>query len=718
MKHISKCRVMAGVLALGIASVFAERDIVRDVNVVFILIDDMGWKDLGCYGGEVFETPNIDRLASQGMRFTDAYAACSVCTPTRLSLITGKYPGRLHVTALFNHQKSLGNIEKNPTGIKLIQPAITEEDCIENKSGEYPLPKAFRDSGYRTALFGKTHFGDGREDLTVLGFDVHEQPHCNQWVTPPIVVDSDPKRMTTITDLSIGFMRDSVKQQKPFFLYVAHEAVHVQVQCTQPLLEKYNAKLTDEQKKTWSPYYVAMVEELDCEVGRLLDELDALGIAENTAVIFTSDNGGVAEVICKNPYKLTSMAPLRGQKGGQYEGSHRVPLIVKWPGKIEPGSVSHEVVITPDFYPTCLEMAGLPLQPQQHVDGISLVPALKGGALGREAVFWHKPHYYTKNSPLSAVRCGQYVYILYWENELSPAGGHPAELFDLKADIGETKNIIAEKPEVAARLRGMLMKHVRDSGCEIPRVNPQYGFQGLGKSRSKSSNVWKRIDDFESYPIGADVRGKNGWADAKTTLSFSARAVVNPAGEGRVLAFRKTGTAIGNANLVQTGSGFLAKTREAPQTVFVRFMISGNSELKGAAKEFAGFGVAAHTAIDGLRQIKQGFGIMDADGDNTADTLVSPAGAEALQLLPEVWYSAWLITDNEEPDSATLYLQAKDDPRFAGLREIQVGGGWLSGPGAAPYNVLVLTANHASGPVLYVDDIFYDNSGTNLSRPH
>ncbi len=443
------------------------------LNVVFVLIDDMGWKDIGCCGGEVFETPNIDRLAAQGMRFTDAYAACSICAPTRASLITGKYPGRLHFTALTNHHKQLGNVEANPTGIKLIQPEITEEDGVQ--PSEYTIANAFRDAGYRTALFGKTHFGSGNEDLTQLGFDVHEEPHCDMWITPPAVVPDDPKKMTTITDLSIGFMRDSVAQKKPFFLYVPHNAVHVQVQVTQSFLDKASAKLTDEQANDYSPYYVAMVEELDREIGRLLAELDALGIADNTAVIFTSDNGGVDQVICKDPYELTSMAPLRGQKGGQFEGSHRVPLIVKWPGEVSPGTVSDQVVITPDYYPSCLQIAGLPLQPQQHLDGISIVPALKGGVLDREAVYWHKPHYYTKNSPLSAIRCGRYVYIHYWEKQLSPTGGRSHELFDLQKDIGQTENILNQMPGVAALMRDMLMQHLKAAGCEIPAVNPQYG---------------------------------------------------------------------------------------------------------------------------------------------------------------------------------------------------------------------------------------------------
>lgn len=478
-------------------------------NVVLVLIDDMGWKDLGSYGGEVFETPNINKLAAEGMLFTDAYASCSICAPTRASLITGRYPGRLHFTALTNHHKQLGNVEANPTGIKLIQPEITQEDGVQ--PSEYTIGRAFREAGYRTALFGKTHFGSGRHNPSALGFDEHEEPRCDMWITPPAVVEKDPKRMTTITDRSIEFMRESKRRGKPFFLYVSHNAVHVQVQATQDAYIEAAERMTKEDKGVYDIHYVAMVNELDQEMGRLFDEMDRLGVANNTAVIFASDNGGVEEVVTSDPYKLTTNAPLRGQKGGQYEGSHRVPLIVKWPGMIEPGSVSNEVTITTDFYPTFLEMAGLPLQPQQHLDGISIAPALRGGTLDRDAVYWHKPHYYSRNPPLSAVRSGRYKYILYWETELSPAGGRPHELFDLEADIGETNNLVDEKPEVAARLHQLLLRHVEESGCEIPKVNPQYVYSVPG---------FKKWSDFEQYIAGQVLANSAGVSDPLAKVGF------------------------------------------------------------------------------------------------------------------------------------------------------------------------------------------------------
>ncbi|AKJ63651.1 sulfatase [Kiritimatiella glycovorans] len=701
------------------ASALAARTTDDRLNVVFILIDDMGWKDPGCYGGELFETPNIDRLAAQGMRFTDAYAACSVCAPTRASLVTGKYPGRLHFTALTGHQEMLGNVEHNPTGIKLIQPAITREDGVQ--PDEFCIAEAFRAAGYRTALFGKTHFGSGHENLHAMGFDVAENPQCDMWVTPPAVVEDDPKRMTTITDRSIEFMRECADRDRPFFLYVPHKAVHVQFQATREYYEQYAQKLTPEEKEEYSPYYLAMVEELDREVGRLLDELERLGVADRTAVFFTSDNGGVDTVYSKTPYPATSMAPLRGQKGGQYEGSHRVPLIVRWPGHVRPGSVSHEVVITPDFYPTCLDMAGLPGHPGQHLDGISMVPALRGGELEREAVYWHKPHYYTRNGPLSVIRCGRYKYIHYWETELSPAGGPPHQLFDLEQDIGETDNLVREKPEIADRLRKMLMAHLEEVDAELPEVNPRYGRKETATEREGAGHAarddWKKVDDFESYAPGESVAGRDGWRSADDSLSCEARVVADPDGTGKVLRFRKTGARVGVAALVHEGSGFIARTLSAPQTLTLRFRFTGHEGLKGAAEEYVGFGVTADAGIDRLPLLKQGFTIRDADDDQEADQLASPAGKVSMRLRPDTWYRVWLITDNKKPDTARLYMQSGDDPRFADMREVPAAFDWISGPGARPYPVIALIANHASGPAMYVDDIYFDNHRANLAPP-
>jgi arylsulfatase A-like enzyme len=443
-------------------------------NVVLILIDDMGWKDLESYGGGVFRTPNMDRIGEGGIRFTDAYASCSVCAPTRASLMTGRDPGRLHFTALTGHEKSLGNVEKNPTGIKLIQPAIEAEDGL--RGPETTLPKVLREHGYRTALFGKTHFGSGHENLGELGFDVAEEPRCDMWITPPAIVEEDPKRMTTITDKAIAFIDDAIERDRPFFVYVSHNAVHVQVQATREAYEAAEARMTEEEKERYSIHYVAMVDELDREVGRLLDHLEARGVADDTLVLFTSDNGGVEEVITRDPYKLTVNDPLRGQKAGQYEGSHRVPLMAQWPGRIPAGRESPEPAITMDLFPTILEAAGLPLRPDAHLDGVSLWPVLAGETDGidREALFWHKPHYYVRNPPMSSVRIGDWVYLHYWEEALSPFGGRPHELFDLSEDLGQTTNLAAERPEVVARLRAALLEHLEAIDAEIPRINPDF----------------------------------------------------------------------------------------------------------------------------------------------------------------------------------------------------------------------------------------------------
>ncbi len=442
-------------------------------NVILLLIDDLGWKDIGSYGGTVFKTPNIDRLAEQGMRFTNAYSAASVCAPTRASLITGKSPARLHFTALTGHHLQLGNVQKNPQGIKLIQPEITKKDGVQPE--EFTIANAFREAGYSTALFGKTHFGAGGENLDAMGFDVHESPENDMWMTPPTIVETDPKRMTTITDRAIDFIKMALEKEKAFFLYLPHNAVHVQVQTTQSFYDAADARLTPAEKEVYSTHYVAMMDELDVEIGRLLAAVQQLGIADSTVFVLASDNGGVERVITKEPYKLTSMAPLRGQKGGQYEGSLRVPLIIHAPGVTAPGSVSNALTITADLYPTLLDLTGQRLRAEQHQDGVSLVPVLSGKAESvHDALFWHIPHYYVETPPVSSVRRGDFVYLHYWEKALSPYGGRAHELFDLSSDIGQSRNLIDAEPEKAAELRQLLLDHLTKIRAEIPQANPAF----------------------------------------------------------------------------------------------------------------------------------------------------------------------------------------------------------------------------------------------------
>ncbi|MHC4708707.1 MAG: sulfatase [Planctomycetota bacterium] len=431
-------------------------------NIVFILIDDMGWKDLGCYGASFFETPNIDRLAAEGMRFTDAYAACAVCTPTRASIMTGKYPARLHMDG---HIRP--DLKPYPQGSgKLINPQFKQ--WLE--PSEETIAEALRMGGYTSASIGKWHLGEQSGPQyrpQNQGFErvVLSQHHGNMKYFYPFVNrekwpyagplpgkpgDYLPDRLT---DEAVKFIEDC--RDKPFFLYLSHWSVHGPFKAKKDKIKKYEAKKKIQGEKHINPVYAAMVES-----------------ADRTVVIFMSDNGGVK--------KVTSMSPLRGQKSWYYEGGIRVPLIIKAPGLTRPGSLCHEPVISTDFYPTMLEIAGLGLKPEQHPDGVSLVPLLKGAdGLGRAAIYWHFPLYhFNGGTPCSAVRAGDYKLIEYFED-------YRAELYNLKDDIGESKDLSKTNPAKAKELREMLHQWRKDVNAQIPKPNPDYDPNKKRKNKKK-----------------------------------------------------------------------------------------------------------------------------------------------------------------------------------------------------------------------------------------
>jgi len=442
---------------------------VKQPNIIFILIDDMGWKDLGCYGGSFFETPNIDRLAAQGMRFTDAYAACAVCTPTRASIMTGKYPARLHMDG---HIRP--DLKPYPTGSgKLINPQFKQ--WLE--PSEETIAEALKMGGYISASIGKWHLGEQsgpqyRPQNQGFSRVVLSQHHGDMKYFYPFVDrekwpyagplpgkpgDYLPDRLT---DEAVKFIEDS--RDKPFFLYLSHWSVHEPHRAKKEMISKYEAKKKAQGEKQISPVYAAMVESVDECVGRVMAKLEETGLVDRTVVIFMSDNGGLK--------KVTSMSPLRGQKSLYYEGGIRVPLIIKAPGMTKPGSQCHEPVISTDFYPTMLEIAGLAPKPEQHRDGVSLVPLLKESksGLGRDAIYWHFPLYQARGcTPCSAVRAGDYKLIEYFED-------YRVELYNLKNDIGETKDLSKINPAKAKELRAMLHRWRKAVNAQIPKPNPDY----------------------------------------------------------------------------------------------------------------------------------------------------------------------------------------------------------------------------------------------------
>jgi arylsulfatase A-like enzyme len=454
----------------------------RKPNFVFFLIDDMGWTDVGCYGSTFYETPNIDKLASEGMRFTDAYAACPVCSPTRASIMTGKYPARLGITQWIGaRQKPTRYVDRLELEELTIAEVLKSNGYATGFVGKWHL--APRDSNNRAEFYPDRH-----------GFDVNVAG--NHWGAPATYFYPYQKGKRTMEAMPPGgkpgeYLTDRLTEEslkfleankdQPFLLYLSHYAVHAPLQSKQNLTDKYKTKaerlpeatspafLPEHDSVTRQvqdrPVYAGMIESVDQSVGRVLNKLDELGVAENTVVIFMSDNGGLS-TRPKKKHTSTSNLPLRAGKGWLYEGGIREPMIIKWPGVVKPGSICSEPVISTDFYPTMLDMSSLPLIPEQHVDGMSLLGLLKKqGKLKRKAIYWHYPHYHgSGNRPSGAVRAGDYKLIEWYED-------NRIELYNLKDDISEKYDLSIEMPAKAAELRKMLHAWRRVVNAQMPVPN-------------------------------------------------------------------------------------------------------------------------------------------------------------------------------------------------------------------------------------------------------
>ena len=447
-------------------------------NVIFILADDLGWADLGSYGSTFYETPHLDSLAKQGMRFTDAYAACNVCSPTRASILTGKSPARLQITDWLPGRP-------NRPDQKLNRPDFQKFLPLE----EVTLAETLRDAGYQTAFVGKWHLGESTNHWpTHQGFDVNigggragsPSSYFSPYRMPNLPDGPTGEDLNErLTDEALKFVTRAAENKKPFLLYFSHYAVHTPLQAKPEVVEKYKAKaaklhesrakfLSDHGRQVRAvqdhPVYGAMVESLDDSVGRVMARLKELNLETNTIVIFTSDNGGLSTA----EGSPTTNLPLRAGKGWAYEGGVREPLLIKWPGVITPGSVSHAQTISADFYPTILQMLGLPARPEQHRDGTSIVPVLKGGALPARPLFWHYPHYSNQGgAPHGAVRVGDFK-LIEWYEDMS------IELYDLKNDIGEQRNLAKENSAKAAELTQLLHDWRKQVNAQMPTANPNY----------------------------------------------------------------------------------------------------------------------------------------------------------------------------------------------------------------------------------------------------
>ena len=439
-------------------------------NIVLIMADDLGWKDLHCYGNEKLETPHIDRLAEEGLLFTDAYSAAPVCTPTRAALMTGESPARLNIT---NHAGGHPPNFVKP-GTDLVTPTWLRHLPLERVT----LAEQLQEAGYATGFVGKWHLSHrspSDENAAHLpsepqlraehqGFDINRggcrfggpPSYFGPYRIPNLVAKSDGEYLPDrCADECIQFIGDATSNNSPFFLCWWNYSVHYPFEAPQDLIDKY------EQRKgpgIENPTYAAMIEGMDASIGKLLAALEKRGLRDNTLVVFTSDNGPFA----------ANVKPLRGEKGYLYEGGIRVPMIVRWPGHVRPATTAVPVV-TMDIHATILEAAGLKPHPSNTPDGVSLISLLEDNvAPDREAITFHYPNYafHKKNRMASAIRSGDHKLIWFYDND-------SVELYNLQEDISETQNLAKQKPLLASRLLAELKARLKDAGASRPQRGSQ-----------------------------------------------------------------------------------------------------------------------------------------------------------------------------------------------------------------------------------------------------
>lgn len=455
--------VFCACVALLLSSLSLGAATARPPNIIFMLVDDWGWTDAACFGSKLYETPNLDRLAAQGMKFTQAYSACTVCSPTRAAVMTGKYPARLHLTDwIAGHNRPFA---------KLKIPDWTMHLPLEEKT----VAEELKARGYATAIFGKWHLGNEAFYPEHQGFDVNvggcHMGSPGAYFPPyriPNITDEQPGEM-----LSDRLTRDAIKfiethRERPFYIYLPHYAVHQPIAGKPEVIAKYQKKLAAGNYTQTNATYAALVESVDDSIGALVKKLAELRLDENTVIFITGDNGGLSGTVNAQGWRQgpTRNDPLRLGKGSAYEGGVRVPLVVKWPGVTKPGSVNDTPVISTDFFPTILEIVS---GRAPRSDGESITALLRGGTkLQRDAIYWHYPHYHPGSAtPYSAVRAGDWKLIHFFEDD-------HVELYNLKDDIGEKSDLAKTNPKKVAELRGKLNTWRTEVGAQLPTKNPNY----------------------------------------------------------------------------------------------------------------------------------------------------------------------------------------------------------------------------------------------------
>ena len=435
-------------------------------NIILIFIDDLGWSDIGCYGNAFVETPHIDQLAADGLRFTDFYAAGTVCSPTRCAVQSGQNQARIGITDFISgHWRPFEKVITPRPAAALPLDIVTVAESLQK-------------ANYHTGYVGKWHLGNGnRFHPSQQGYDeaiVISGPHLPGDYRVPGRPDLKPKPNQYRTDFEADLCIDFIQRNKsnPFFLMLSPYAVHIPLGGMSEKVEKYRRKAEATGQSLPHPVYAAMIEHCDDMVGRIVQAVEDADIEENTMILFTSDNGGLFRRYDYQPAAdddVAKLAPLRGEKGNLYEGGVRVPLIVKYPPSVAAGKVCNEPTISYDFYPTFVSLAGGTLPENQTIDGADLTPLLKnpGASLSRDAIHWHYPHYH-HGRPGGSIRSGRWKLIEYFD------GSGDLELYDLRQDLSETTNLVATHPGQTAKLRQQLRSWRQEVVAAMPIPNPSY----------------------------------------------------------------------------------------------------------------------------------------------------------------------------------------------------------------------------------------------------
>ncbi|WP_460190413.1 sulfatase [Urechidicola sp. KH5] len=463
------CYLFVSLVLIGCLDATNEAN--KKPNVVLILVDDLGWTDLGSFGSDLYQTPSIDKLAADGVQFTNSYSACTVCSPTRAAIVTGKYPARINVTDWIEGHKY--------PWAKLNVPDWT----MYLPDEEYTMAEAFKDAGYQTAHFGKWHLGEQEKNWPEYhGFDLNVggwkkgAPHRNKklgsngYFSPygnPRLTDGEEGEYLTerLTNEVINFIDQN--GDNPFFINFWLYNVHTPLQATQDKIDKYES-IIDSTARHTNATYAAMVEHMDDAVGKIINKLEEKGLLENTIVLFSSDNGGL---IGKNPKKpVTNNTPLRTGKGDIYEGGVKIPTIIYAPNRVKGGQKVATPIISMDYYPTLMELAGISSDKiaQQTVDGKSLVPEISNQNNVREALYWHYPHYHQEGGePYSAIRLGDWKLIEKFES-------NTFELYNLKTDISEKHNVLQQHPDISIELKDKLKAWRIEVDAQYPSENENF----------------------------------------------------------------------------------------------------------------------------------------------------------------------------------------------------------------------------------------------------